>query len=430
MLDQIVRGPLLIPQDNGSLFFHKDGALAATADGTLQFAGDFNQLQKSMSDVVQITYSNPAQAENMLGGVPVRRTDGMMIPPLLDIHIHIPQHPIRGRFCEGVPDDAPQGKLLAGLQRNVFPTEAQCHNTDHAEHVVRRFLADTLSHGVVGGAAYMTPSVTATEVALSILPESWRVGLVLMNQNCPENLRTDETNLEKDVERLAKKFGRRLIITDRFAVAVGSPLRRQACELAKRFGLRTQTHLNEQLAEKDFVERVLYPRSASYTDVYLKDGLLDHQCIVAHCIQMTDDEWSILRDTGAVIAHCPTSNLLLGSGVMSLDEVLNRKIRFAIATDVGASPTVSMIAEMSRFVQVHANRSDRATFAEALFRATRAPADILGLTSQFGRLEAGQPMSFIEAETLLPDDIDNPSQSVLRITIAGKTIFQRSHAHA
>ena len=315
MLDKIVRGPLLIPQDNGSLVLHSDGALAADANGILQFAGDFLQLQKSLSDIVQITKSaDPSQAENFLGGVPVRTTDGMMIPPLLDIHTHIPQHPIRGRFCEGVPDDAPEGKLLAGLQRNVFPTEAQCHNVDHAEQVVRRFLADTLSHGVVGGAAFMTPSVSATEMALSLLPGSWSVGLVLMNQNCPENLRIDEPNLDRDVERLAKKFGRRLIITDRFAVAVTSPLRRRACELAKRFGLRTQTHLNEQLAEKDFVEKVLYPDAASYTDVYLTDGLLNHQCIAAHCIQMTDDEWSILRDSGTVIAHCPHIKPAVGLG--------------------------------------------------------------------------------------------------------------------
>jgi len=115
---------------------------------------------------------------------------------------------------------------------------------------------------------------------------------------------------------------------------------------------------------------------------------------------------------------------------MPLDEVMDRKIPYAIATDVGASPTVSMIAEMSRFVQVHSGNSTQATFAEALYRATRAPADLLGLGTQFGRLEIGKPMSFIEAESLLPDDIDNPSQSVSRVTIAGKKIFERSHAHA
>jgi guanine deaminase len=423
MLDQIVRGPLLIPGDDGSVAFHFDGALAADSQGVLQFAGPFEHLRPQLS------------------GQSVRQSAGVMLPPLLDIHIHIPQHPIRGRFAEGVPDDCKEGKLLAGLNRNVFPAEAKCSQAECAQNVVRQFLADTLAHGVAGGAAYMTPSAVATEIALSILPASWSVGLVLMNQNCPENLRTDEPLLESDIERLAKKYGRRLIVTDRFAVAVNSPLRRRASGLAKTFGLRTQTHLNEQVAEKLFVERKLYPEYASYTDVYQKDGLLDHQCIAAHCIQMTDDEWRVLRDSGSVIAHCPTSNALLGSGVMSLDEVLRRKIPYALGTDVGASPTVSMLAEMRRFQQVHAGRSVNATLSQALFRSTRAPADLLGLSEQFGRLETGLPMSFIEAESsllstemsaeaviraLLPDDPDHPKETIRGVTLAGRKVFARS----
>jgi guanine deaminase len=423
MLDQIVRGPLLIPREDGSVAFYFDGALAADSNGILQFAGPFADLSPQISNRL------------------VRLSDGIMLPPLLDIHTHIPQHPIRGRFADGVPDDAKEGKLLAGLKRNVFPAEAKCSEAEYAERVIRDFLADTISHGVVGGATYMTPSAQATEIALSILPSSWSVGLVLMNQNCPENLRTDEPTLAADIKRMAKEYGRRLIVTDRFAVAVNSPLRRHASALAKEFGLRTQTHLNEQIAEKSVVEKTLYPNYASYADVYLKDGLLDHECIAAHCIQMTDDEWRILRDTGSVIAHCPTSNTLLESGMMPLDEVLRWKIPYALGTDVGASPTVSMIAEMQRFLQVHTGRSASATAAEALFRSTRAPADILGMGAEFGRLEQGSPMSFIEAEpssvsnemsteavirSLLPDDLDHPAATIRQVTLVGRTVFSRS----
>ncbi len=424
MLEQIVRGPLLIPTDDGAVAFHPDGALASDARGLLQYVGPFERLKTEL---------------------PSRPSNGIMMPPLLDIHTHVPQHPIRGRFVEGVPDDAPGGKLLAGLQRNVFPAEARCVEADYAEQVVRAFLSDTLSHGVVGGAVYMTVSVVATEVALSILPESWSVGLVLMNQNCPDNLRTNQPTLEADIERLAMKFGRRLIVTDRFAVAVNTPLRLRASALAKRFGLRTQTHLNEQVGEKQFVEKVLYPTYESYTDVYQKDGLLNHNCILAHCIQMTEAEWRTALDTGSVIAHCPSSNLLLGSGRMPLDEVIDRKIPYAIATDVGASPTCSMLAEMRRFLQVHDGLSSRATPVEALWRSTLAPAKLLGLEGSLGRLVAGQPASFIEVEpvapaysptadaqieSFLPTDPDQPRLTVNRVTLVGKPAFERSEPHA
>jgi guanine deaminase len=418
MLEQIVRGPLLLPQEDGRVVFHADGALASDARGILVYAGAWEQLHHHV----------PA-------AVPARRSEGVMLPPLIDIHTHIPQHPIRGRFVEGIGLDPPGGRLLAGLKRNVFPTEARCAVAEHARAVVEQFLADTLSHGVVGGAAFMTPSALATEIALANLPARWSVGLVLMNQNCPTDLRSDEPSLESDFVRLAKRFGRRLIVTDRFAVAVDTPLRRRGAALAERLGLRTQTHLNEQTGEKDFVESRLYPQAASYTDVYQRDGLLDHQCIVAHCIHMREAEWKILSDRGCVIAHCPTSNFALGSGVMSLAAVSEHKIPYAIATDVGASPTVSMLAEMGRFMQVH-SLSEGATPSAALFRATVAPAKILGLDGELGLLAPGRPMSFIEARgqgadadevirSLIPADLDNPAPAVNRVTIGGAVVFQR-----
>ncbi|QOV87547.1 amidohydrolase family protein [Humisphaera borealis] len=425
MLQQIVRGPLLIPRDGGSVDFYRDGVLAGDASGVLLFAGDWPALRSQLGS----------------DAPPARMSDGVLLPPLIDIHTHVPQHPIRGRFVEGIPDDAPGGKLIAGLRRNVFPAEEACNDPDHARAVARQFLADTLSHGVVGGAAYMTTSAGATEVALATLPDSWQVGMAMMNQNCPPNLHTDEATVAADIERLARRFGPRSIVTDRFAYAVGSPLRRLASKLAGRLGLRTQTHLNEQVGEKRQIEQVLYSEAASYTDVYRRDGLLDHRCILAHCIQMRPEEWQIVVDTGSVVAHCPTSNLLLGSGVMPLDEVVARGIPYAIATDVGASPTVSMLAEMKRFMTVHERRSKHATAVEALCRATLAPAVILGLDATLGRLEAGRPMSFIEVmpgdtdvagkttgeqaiRVILPDDLNSPASAVRRVTLNGKPVHQ------
>jgi guanine deaminase len=429
MIEQIVRGPLLAPSGNGGIAYYAQGALAFDKRGILLFAGDWKNLQS------QLPENSP----------PTRISEGVILPPLFDLHTHIPQHPIRGRFAEGVSDDAPGGRLLNALKRNVFPVETRCNVADHARRVTEAFAADVLANGIVGGAAFMTVSAAATEIALEILPPTWSVGLVLMNQNCPEDLRTDEVNLEADIERIAGRFGRRLIVTDRFAVATTTPLRRAACRLAGKFKLRTQTHLNEQTSEKQFVENELYPDASSYTDVYRRDGLLDHQSILAHCIHMKPEEWQMLVSTGSAIAHCPTSNLMLGSGRMDLDRVLDLKIPFAIATDVGASPTVSMLAEMQRFLRVHSGRSARATPSEALWRATLAPAQILGLEGAFSRLEPGRPASFIEVEaaapvqsastddvirSLLPTDIENPRPTIVRVTLEGNTAFQRSGHHA
>jgi hypothetical protein len=111
---------------------------------------------------------------------------------------------------------------------------------------------------------------------------------------------------------------------------------------------------------------------------------------------MRDEEWELIRHSSSMVAHCPTSNTLLCSGIMPLDEVKSRNIPYAICTDVGASPTTSILAEMAQFLKVHAGRSEHATPQEALYRATLAPAQLLELSDYLGRLEVGWPMSFIE----------------------------------
>jgi len=235
-----------------------------------------------------------------------------------------------------------------------------------------------------------------------MLPGRWSVGMVLMEMNCPEYYRTDLGSLEGDVEGLARLGGRRLIITDRFAVNVGSELRKRGVRLAERLGLRMQTHLNEQDWEKTFVEKTLYPGRGTYTDVYAQDGLLGREAIMAHCVKGSIEEMRFLRDYGASVAHCATSNALLGSGVMRLDWVKELGIDYAICTDVGASPTTSLWCEMAVFLKVHAGESAFATGCEAFYRTTLGAAGILGLEGRYGSWEKGKSMTFCEMEGEIP----------------------------
>lgn len=377
---QAIRGPVLNPSAAAGVDYWPDGVLVGNDRGRLVAAGSWEDVAPRLG----------------LAAEQVPRAVGLILPPLLDAHIHIPQHPIRGRFAENIGADPPGGRLLASLEQNVFPAEGRCESPAHARHVVAAFAADTLASGVIGGAAYMTVHARATRIALEQLPDAWRVGLVLMNGRCPAYLRTDEAALADDIAALAAEFGRRLIVTDRFAVSVDTPLRRKGVALAKRHGLRMQTHLNEQRAEKALVEEVLYPDAASYTDVYRRDGLLDCEPILAHCIQMRPEEFDMVAASGSSIAHCPVSNTLLGSGVMQLDAVRAAGIPHSLCTDVGASPTTSLFCEMAQFLKVHAGSSAAATPEEALRLVTVAPARLLGLADRVGSFAPGMEYSFIE----------------------------------
>ncbi len=389
-MDRVVRGRIVTPNPDASATHYADGVIASNERGDIDFVGSWNDFARLHGE-----------------HAPHRKLDGLILPAMFDLHTHVPQWPIRGKFVDGISDDDPRGKLLAGLAVNVYPAEIRFGDVDYAEHVARQFLADTQANGVIGGCAFLTVHPGSARRALELLPDTWHAGLCLMNQNCPDDLRCGRSAIA-EVEQLARDFGSRYVITDRFAVATTSALRRPAAEIAKRYGLLAQTHLNEQVAEKAFVERTLYPAARSYTHVYLDDGLLDARAILAHCVQMTDDEWDILRDRGCVVAHCPTSNRDLGSGVMRLDDVLSRGIDYAICTDVGASPTTSLLSEMKVFMEVHRPHTSRATAAEALYRTTLAPARILGLDHAFGSLRPGARARYhsIPRPALLPADID------------------------
>src|SRR5437762_7382754 len=165
MPDQIIRASILNPRPDGSVEFLRDGVIHADFSGRIAFIGEWEDLSACLGP-----------------GANVRPARGLLIPPMVDAHIHIPQHPIRGGFLKDVEPNAPEGALLAGLNKNVFPAEAKCADREYTVRVILEFLDDTLSKGVIGGAAYMTVHAQATELALEILPPTWHVGLVLMNQ--------------------------------------------------------------------------------------------------------------------------------------------------------------------------------------------------------------------------------------------------------
>lgn len=407
----VLRGPILLPKRDRTIEFIPDGVLAGDDSGRIAFVGAWPAF------VTQ--HGEPDDVE---------RASGLILPPMIDLHTHVPQHPIRGHFCDGVPNDAEGGRLLAGLNKNVFPAEERFDDLEYARRIVDAFAADTLSNGVVGGSVFLTVHAEAAFDAMHRLGDLWHGGLVLMDQNCPPDLRNGPY-VQPDLRNLAESLGKRLVVTDRFAVATSAGLRQYGASIAREFELFTQTHLNEQLAEKDFVENMLYPDAESYTHVYLRDGLLDTRPILAHCIHMTEPEWSILQSRQAVVAHCPTSNALLGSGIMPLDDLAGRDIDYAICTDVGASPTTSLLTEMAIYLLVHRGRNTHATACEALWRTTLGPATILGIDTKAGTFEVGGELTYIVAGDRPPAGVLS-AEDVIRRNLLGLADFAPSSTTA
>jgi len=212
-----------------------------------------------------------------------------------------------------------------------------------------------------------------------------------MDRDVPQTLlETTEQSLNQ-VEELISTWHRKTdrlwyAVTPRFAPSCTPTLLRKSAQLAERYGTYIQTHINESHRE---IERVheLYPTVASYTDVYHEAGLLTPLTILAHNIHATDAEMSMCETLNCGVAHCPDSNLFLGSGRFPLERYQKTTIRFGLGSDVGAGTTLNMLSIMRSMS--HAQKRSLHPFLP-FYLATLGGARALSLAHRVGNFLPGK----------------------------------------
>ena len=114
--------------------------------------------------------------------------------------------------------------------------------------------------------------------------------------------------------------------------------------------------------------------------------------MLAHNVHVTDDELNRLASARAAIAHCPSSNAFLASGIFSMARHVEHGVRFGMGTDVGAGTGLSMLKEglVAYHVQLVRDQGHRLGPAHLLWLATAAGADALGLAGTCGDLTVGK----------------------------------------
>ncbi|MBU1151820.1 amidohydrolase family protein [Patescibacteria group bacterium] len=311
---------------------------------------------------------------------------GAMVPAFCDIHLHWVQNRVKGSF---------EGELLPWLRDGVWPEEGKFEDSEYAREVLGEFWREIEVAGTVAGGIYSSVHREATEMALEQAGDHgcFVVGNVLMDQNSPEGLEMGFEDEMKMVEDFAKRYGRRYAVTPRFAPTCTMELMKGVGQIAAEHGLVVQSHLSENLDEIAWVKE-LFPGIETYTEVYAEAGLLNERSIMGHCIHLSEKEWEIFAASGAVVAHCPTSNKALGSGRMPLEKLREYGIRFALGTDIGAGPGLEMEDVMREFLAVHRESGVEVSFEEALYRATLAGCEILGCADKYGNFEAGKIAKF------------------------------------
>jgi guanine deaminase len=311
----------------------------------------------------------------------------LLLPGFIDTHVHCPQLDVIASYGAG---------LLDWLERYTFPAELRHADPEIATVAAARFLDALLAHGTTAAVVFPTVHRAATE-ALFAAAEARGMrlvaGKVLMDRDAPDGLRDDVAGAERDCEELIARWHGRgraaYAVTIRFAITSTPEQLAMAGEIGRRHpDVFMQTHVAEN---RDEVRRVaeLFPDARSYLDVYHRHGLLHERAVLAHGIWLDTRDRALLRDTGAQIAFCPSSNLFLGSGLFDWQAAVDSGHRMSIATDVGGGTSLSMLRTLAEAYKVQALRGTRVDAWTLLHAATRGAADALGLTREIGHLDAG-----------------------------------------
>ena len=356
---------------------YRDGVLGVGDDGKIVFVGNWDQLADSEKPKIkEINDLN----------------DRVIIPGLVDAHLHLSQFDTMGIYAKD---------LLKWLNEYIFLAENKFKNTEYAHDVSRRFFRKVLSSGTTLAGVYSSVHPEATHIAFE---EAARAGIklvlgkVMMDQNSPEYLIEDtQTSLRQSKELCHRWHGYddgrlNYAFCPRFAVSCTFELMKEVGRLAQEEDAYIQTHLSENKEEIQVVKR-LFPDHKSYTDVYAQAGLLTPKAIFAHAIHLDEEEFRVLRESGAKVAHCPDSNFFLKSGRMDIYAMEKNKIDYALGSDIGAGTTLSMfrIMKMMDYMQARKHVPLEKTF----YHATLGGARVFSKDDTTGNFEAGKDADFL-----------------------------------
>jgi guanine deaminase len=327
----------------------------------------------------------------------IDRRQFVACPGLFDLHFHWVQDDVRLM---------PKDSLLKWLEQYTWPYEQRFSKPSYTQKRARRFKRELHQVGTLGGFVYGSLHAESVTEALKQFVGDFVVGNVLMTMNSPQYLCQTSSQALKIVKALAKKYTHHYAVTPRFAPTVHPEVMRESARIARLHDCFIQTHLSENTDEIRFVLELFramkgFEKVKSYTDIYHQLGLLGPKTIFGHCLHLSAGEWQLLKRTQSVIAHCPTSNASvkdngLGSGLFSLEKAERYKIRWALASDIGGGPYLSMFDVMNSFVQQHQKaKVKQATYSMALNRATLESAKIMGLEHRVGALSAGLEANFL-----------------------------------
>ncbi|MDR1857190.1 MAG: guanine deaminase [Desulfovibrio sp.] len=331
--------------------------------------------------------------------VVVRHPGCLLMPGMIDAHLHPPQMEILG---------SPAPELVDWLTRHAFPAETKYNDPDYAKMMAEACLDEMLRNGTTTACAFGTVhpcSADALFTAATARNVRIIAGKVAMDRNAPPELLDTAQSTYDDAHRLIDRWHGRgrceYALTPRFVPACSHEEMEAIGALAKEHpDIVVQSHISETVAEVEWVKS-LCPDSTSYAQVYDRYGLLRPRAVYAHGVHLAEAELSLFADRGAAVIHCPSSNLFLGSGLFDIRQAKrpDRLVQVGLGSDVGAGTSFSLLQTLGDAYKVAQLRHGALTGLEACYLATLGSARSLGIDDKVGRLAPGLEADIIALDT-------------------------------
>lgn len=370
-----------------------DAAATLDEDGAVVF---YDGIIQAVGPAEAVLAANPSAAVT-------RFADQLIAPGFVDAHFHYPQLGVIASYGT---------QLLDWLTRYTFPEELTLADPGYAAAIAGRVLDLMARNGTTSGAAFCTVHEASAEALFAAAAErGMRIaaGKVMMDRNAPAGLTDTATSGYDQSKRLLARWhgaGRATYaVTPRFALTSSPDQLAAAGALwAEHPDALMQTHLSENRDEIAWVAK-LFPEARDYLDVYERFGLVGPGAVFGHAIHLTPRERDQLVESGSAIAHCPTSNAFIGSGLFDLAGLRDRRdpVIVGLATDVGGGSSFSMLAVMRSAYEIAQLSGYSLHPIRAWALATMGSAAALRLGDKIGALAPG-----LEADVLVIDPAATP----------------------
>ena len=324
--------------------------------------------------------------------------DALVVPGMVDLHIHAPQYAFRG-MCMDL-------ELMDWLNRYTFPEEEKYEDLEYAKKAYGIFV-DALKRGATTrGCIFATRHRYATELLMELMEESGLVsyvGKVNMDREASEALTEESADISAYttfgwINAVKDRFeNTKPILTPRFIPCCTDKLMEELRQIQMAYNIPVQSHLSESRGEIDFV-KFLRPDNPFYGDSYNEYDLFgknddintDVKTVMAHCVWSCDEEVELMRKNGVFVAHCPASNMNLTSGIAPIRKYLDKGLKIGLGSDVAGGHSDSVFRAITDAIQVskmYFRMVDEAckplVFSEAFYLATKGGGEFFGKVGSF-----------------------------------------------